>query len=130
MSDELQKQLAELLRSLMDFASDAKTFASHEVPLLIQEKIAFGRAWNTTLFVVLLGTIVVAWKSSQFCWKKHAEHANKYNDWDGGGTICAIAIPLCGIACVFQLYEVLLVWFAPRLYIVQWLISLTTGGSK
>lgn len=47
MDPELLKQLQQLLAQLLANAQDAAAWAKGEIPLLVQEKIAFGRAWET-----------------------------------------------------------------------------------
>lgn len=49
MNEQLQLQLADLLKSLMGFASDATAWGKQEIPLLIQEKILLGRVEETLL---------------------------------------------------------------------------------
>lgn len=126
MDPELTKQLQQLLAALLANAQDAATWAKAELPLLVKEKIAFGRAWDSALLVVLLLVSIFVVKA----WNRWS--AYEANDVFNKG---ALAIPM-GIAtvlwlgmCVAQLHDVLLVWFAPRLYIVEWLIGMLKSGT-
>lgn len=60
MDPELLKQLQQLLAQLLANAQDAAAWAKGEIPLLVQEKIAFGRAWETALLVAALGWTIFA----------------------------------------------------------------------
>lgn len=116
MNEELQKQLAALLSSLMAFGADAKQFAADQIPPLVAEKIAFGRVEDTLFFVVFAVAcgFCVRWT----VWSVREEHP------------IGIATVLCGAIFGFiaalALHESLMVWFAPRLYIVEWLKGMVT----
>jgi hypothetical protein len=123
MDPELQKQLQQLLATLLANAQDAATWAKGEIPLLVKEKIAFGRAWDTTFFVLcVLGLITM------YRWPLRHWRAYKFNDKDNKwmAMVLFIMSPSCvlGLLALVSLYHTLLVWFAPRLYIVNWLFDL------
>jgi len=123
---ELQKQLAELLRALLANAQDAATWAKAEIPLLVQEKIAFGRAWETTglvLFLVGVGGLALAWR------KWNAHQFDDDDDKVGVAVALTFASIVMGTFTGSQLHDTLLVWFAPRLYILEWLIGMVKKQS-
>ena len=57
MNEELQKELALWLASLRQGAESASNFVLEQAPLVVQEKIAYGRVVETTEFVA---TVVFA----------------------------------------------------------------------
>lgn len=130
MNPDLQKQLAEMLAKLTDVAGDATKWAGSQIPPLVQEKIALGRA--TTTFWMLLGVIVapVAFRYSVSQFQLSADISKKRDErYHRNEQIISFlrAVVTCwiGLAGIFtaldSVNEFLLVWFAPRLYIVEWL---------
>lgn len=112
MNDELQKQLAQLLAKLMEYTDDAAKFAGNQIPPLVQEKIIFGRAWETTLCLLFLSLLVFGGYWSQRLWQKAATE-----DWDGDvifASIFASALWAAGFRLWLMTgYDFLMVWCAP-----------------
>lgn len=136
MNDDLQKQLADLLAKLMTVAQDGATWAGQQIPPLVQEKILYGRVVHS-LYVVLFA--IVAWRAAvsargffqQACAQRAAKSKSGFDSdiWpDRPGGLASIACALvtmitAGIALA-NVQRALLVWLAPRLYIVEWLADL------
>ena len=119
MNEDLQKQLAEMLAKLMDATQNAATWTADQIPLLVQEKILFGRIWETVLLVLLVAFTVLLVKVAGVAWG---------HQWDGdrlSATMLYLASTGAATGCVVQAYFVTLVWFAPRLYILEWLRTFT-----
>lgn len=125
MDPELLKQLQQLLAQLLANAQDAAAWAKGEIPLLVQEKIAFGRAWETALLVAALGWTI-------FAVTKIVPWARKTSDDTDGLTwlIAGVAIVVGAGCSAVQIHDALLVWFAPRLYIVEWLFDLVHSAKS
>jgi hypothetical protein len=128
MDPELQKQLNEMLKALLANAQDAATWAKAEIPLLVREKIAFGRAWETAQFVVLLGLLAVVWRIVYPHWKAYDfKTGRRPSDDTKEMTFTFFLVApsvVIGICAYFAAQHMFLVWFAPRLYIVQWLLEM------
>lgn len=136
MNEELQKQLAALLASLMNVASDGAKWAGSQIPPLVQEKILYGRISHTAWAVLFA---VVAWQAArvtamfyrQAC-ADRADRASKgfdphiWPDRPGGlpSIGCGALVFIASCLAVLNLNDALLAWFAPRLYIVEWLRTL------
>lgn len=120
MNPDLQKQLAEMLAKLTDVAGDATAFAKAQIPPLVQEKIAFGRVWESALLAALLAALVLVLHIAGRAWRE-----NWTGDGFGGVMLYALAAGIC-IGVIGQAHECLLAWIAPRLYIVEWLTSMVT----
>lgn len=122
MSEELQKQLAEMLKSLMATAQDATTWAKGEIPLLVKEKIMLGRVEETVYFVVslLVGAVILYY--SLKLWK-HSWQLTK-EDADEPVILANIIGVILSVVVIYPSHNFFTVWFAPRLYIIEWLTSL------
>ena len=129
MNDELQNKLAEVLGGIAEGVTQAKDFAVEQLPDVAQQYIMFGMVWETVAFVVLVTISVVfalVFKSG-WCWHKEINAKPGFHDDVG-----AFMVMLCsGIAFAFavmgtlvQLKTVLLVWFAPKLYLLQGIAGL------
>lgn len=127
MSEDLQKQLADMLSSLLATASDGAQWAKGEIPLLVAEKILLGRVEST---VMLAGSIALAivllWLAVTSYARASNHKGSSYDIWPerpGGFLFIVASIGLC--VCSFSLIAsgryAAMVWFAPRLYIVEWL---------
>lgn len=130
MNEELQKQLAALFASLLDFSKTATTYAMNQIPPLIQEKLAFGRVWETWCVVAcVIITGICIWAALSFQ-KKLGEYKG-YNPecLFAGGIISWIFAVGFLVASLCNLYDCLLVWFAPRLYIVEWVSTIINKKS-
>lgn len=127
MSKDLQKQLAELLAGLMNFASDAKQFAAQQIPPLVQEKITLGRVEESIYFAACMALFAGGMYALWHFWKWGVA-AGKEDD-DMYGPLCLGSLLILAISVVpplRDLHDFLLVWFAPRLYIVEWLKTMVT----
>lgn len=129
MDPELQKQLQQLLASLLANAQDAATWAKGEIPLLIKEKIAFGRAWETSMLVIFITALVVMYKWPFQKWRTY-----NFRETDNKWLAAILFITIPSIVLVLLILVVfnstLQVWFAPRLYIVEWLFDLIKSAKQ
>lgn len=122
MDPELSKQLQQLLAALLQNTQDAAIWAKAEIPLLVQEKIAFGRAWNTSMLVISTLLLLVCYHGFNR-WRAH-----KFHDSDNKALACffGVVVPavVASIMFLVSLRFTLLAWFAPRIYILEWLIDM------
>lgn len=127
MDPELQKQLAAMIAKLLDATQNAATWSSAQVPLLVQEKITYGRIEHT-LGVVICAAIAYASYHSCQRFFRIAKEASNLSGEEVGGVIAVLASSigfLVSIAfAIAHLNWALMAWFAPRLFIVEWLSSL------
>lgn len=121
MNPDLQKQLAELLARGMDVASDASKWAAQQIPPLVQEKIVFGRAYETAAEIGSLVMAAILIRLAMKLWR--LAHADDYDNplHVVGGLITSIVCVLPVICAISEAESFFMVWFAPRLYIVEWL---------
>lgn len=136
MNPELQKELVAWLAALRETAQQGTSFALEQAPLLVQEKIAYGRAWSLCLTAVCVVGFTVGvrfWRAGWVAYQAARAEAERRGDlWieTEGGVRCAMAAIGCVITGVFGVAATQMAvkaWFAPRLYIVEWLIDLLKG---
>lgn len=128
MNDQLQKQLADMLASLTQVTKDGAGWVGNQIPPLVHEKILFGRVNEPAQLILVVVFFYVMFRCAKACYKKIREDES-YNDPTGwilgmAGSIGGMLILSIGFC--FQLETTLMVWFAPRLYIVEWLKSMVT----
>lgn len=129
MSDELKTQLTQLLGALLTNVQNAAGWAGGQIPLLIQEKILVDRIFLTVVLLVSLAVFVGSVKLILHC-----TNALKNTDWsDEGqyiaGNIVGVAFGLLSLSFILvSSYDLFLVWFAPRLYILNWLRGMIRWG--
>lgn len=112
MNEQLQQQLAEYLKAIATAAQHGAGFVMEQAPLVVQERLLFGRIVFSVPLILAAVVLPVAWKMS------------RPNRDDGGYiAVCAVAGLAC-LAVVFTFDLFVKVWFAPRLYILEWALSL------
>lgn len=138
MNDELQKQLAAMLANLATVAQQGAAFAADQIPPLVQEKIALGRTEATFWFAAaaILSVASVYWMARLRRWAEphkaecdeKAKTGHYHVDRDGYQMPLffghVVGILLAVLPLIATVHDLLLVWFAPRLYIVEWLRSM------
>jgi hypothetical protein len=127
MNEELQSKLVEVLTGISEGVAQAKDFAVEQLPDVAQQYIMFGMVWETTAFVVLalllLPSLRLAWNGLKLITAKNSD----YMDENRGFTFLllgGIASGLFGFSVMVQLKPMLLVWFAPKLYLLQGIAGL------
>jgi hypothetical protein len=130
MNDELQGKLVEVLTGISEGVSQAKDFAVDQLPDVAQQYIMFGMVWETVAFVSLFfGSLVFAYgfKFGVNWKKKLKEEEGIYSDDIGPFMVMllsAISFLLSALLSLDQLKAVLMVWFAPKLYLLQGIAEL------
>lgn len=129
MDPALQQQLAEYLKAFLASAKQGAAFVTEQAPLVVQEKIVYGRAVETALLVIAIGAIVGCVKVFRWGW---AYESNNWADDSGPAAWISSLVggALLSIWATYQLTVVAQVWFAPRLYILEWAMSMTRTVAK
>lgn len=121
MDPALQQQLAEYLKAMLDTAKSGASFVADQAPLVVQEKIAYGRIMEPLMLACGLGLV---WFGFFLCRKGKPYMAEGHGAFIplfmGGG----ISVILGGIVIAVQANATVLVWAAPRLYVLEWAMSL------
>lgn len=125
MNDKLQGSLAEILTGIQSAVKASGDFAASQLPDIAQQYITYGRAANTMYAVLfLLASAILARIARKL-----------FNAWDGRGSVVPPLLIMCsGAACVLtsilflcRLSDVMLVWFAPKVWLIKQLASLVGG---
>lgn len=128
-TERIKESLADILEWAKEGAETGAGFIAEQAPLVCQEIVMLGRVHNTVLFVgyAILVAVSVYLGSRAF-------EAGFKADWYRGDEyvaatilqgIPAIATGLVGSICAFNdLRELCLAWFAPRLYVIEYISDL------
>lgn len=131
MSDQLQAQLAEYLKAILTTAQQGAAFVKEQAPMVVQEKILYARVLFTVEAVAFaIAALVLARLAVRFY--KIASEAGKgyrcdiWPERPGGLLNIACSIGSIGSAlfAVIAAETAVQAWFAPRLYILEWAMSL------
>ncbi len=102
----------------LEWASAAEGFVAEQAPELCNEIVAFGKAKAIAAAVCVL----LAWLVQGVCmWAFVCADGGRRSDKDDGGyammfMMCAL---LCLMATIALVYKGGMVWFAPRLYVLE-----------
>lgn len=125
MNEELQRQLAAMLEKLTAAVEQGAIFAGDQIPPLVAEKILLGRALSTAYLLSGLVLLAIGLRLTWRVWAWVSDVNTSDRDAAFGGVLCTVAALSPGLAVIYgNLHQVFLVWFAPRLYIVEWLREL------
>jgi hypothetical protein len=113
MNNELENQLASILRDIATTAAQANDFTLEQLPDVANQYITFGMVFWTFSFVVALLVlalcVVLGIKSSK---------ANALNEFFR--PLTAITLGIFAIVSIpYTGYYVALVWFAPKIYLLD-----------
>jgi hypothetical protein len=124
---ELQKQLADMLAKLTDATTNAATWASGQLPSLVQEKILYGRIEETVGLLLFTSLCVYMARACQRA-VNEAKEANTGDEIVAGfrSGITGFAAVVSFFFAIYQCDAAVMAWVAPRLYIVEWLKSMVT----
>lgn len=132
MNEQLQKELVAWLAGLREQVGAGLNFVIEQAPLVVREKVALGRAVETTwllLAVAIALTLFVAGvrfrqvRANRDRTEK-SDGLNAYECLTAASYVSFIAFGLACAAACSQAESVYLVWLAPRVYIINWLVSL------
>jgi hypothetical protein len=124
MNPELQKELATWLMNLREAADAGASFVLEQAPLIVQEKVAYGRVMHTASVVAFLLLAVAATYVALRFYK-----AGQEDDWENilhvlGFMLAAIAVPASFASAIESFGPCVMAWFAPRLYVLEWLAGI------
>lgn len=128
MNEELQGKLVEILASIQAGAKATGDFAMAQLPDIAQSYVAYGRAIETIHFlaslIVLLLSLWVAFKHGY----SNASAVDRNGYWYGNRVAATVFGTFVGlfaflIAC-WNAAPMLLVWFAPKVWLLKELASL------
>jgi hypothetical protein len=127
MNEELQSKLVEVLTGISEGVAQAKDFAVEQLPDVAQQYIMFGMVWETTAFAMLIAaTGLCCWVFVRG-WKLALDKKSSYGEADRGQLMMLFS-SMTGIVfaifAVVQLRSTLLVWLAPKLYLLQGIAGL------
>ena len=123
MNEEVAKQLAAFLGKLNDAAQAGGEFAIAQAPLVVQEKILYGRVTSTLGALLAIAAGIITCR----VWVAHWRNvkAQSLTDTEPGLCVACLAAGTGSVVATVTLgQEALLVWLAPRLYILEWIAGL------
>lgn len=129
MNEQLQKELAAWLATMRDAAQQGANFAIEQAPLIVREKVAYGRVRHTAMIgieIVLL-VVVTYWLVRAVKRALVYEPVDHLDDGILPWVICvppAILVTILVISFMETFPYAVQVWFAPRLYVIEWLAGL------
>jgi hypothetical protein len=125
MENDLKAKLAEILTGIADNVGQLKDFAIEQLPDVAQQYIVYGRVLETAVFLIVCTLNIVMikiciWGAKQIRTKG-----------DNSGPLEVMSLILGGFASLFlitilfcQIKPFLMVWLAPKIYLIQGISSL------
>ena len=128
MENDLKAKLAEILTGIADNAAQLKDFAVEQLPDVAQQYIVYGRVLETAVFLIVCTLNVVMIK---ICIWGAKQIRTKGKNCDFCEPLEVMSLLLGGFASLFlitillcQIKPFFMVWFAPKIYLIQGISSL------
>lgn len=122
--DPFKEQALQVLRNLIDAATQAGDFIKDQIPLVVQELLTFHTVKYA--FMIAVGTAIIAGGAFwiRFCLKKHEASKDPFSDWNFATIPGFIAAPI-GLA-IFVTYVIglLKITLAPRVWLIEYAAEL------
>ena len=116
MQEELQGKLVEILTQIQSTVGQAKDFTLQQLPDIAQSYIYYGMAASVVWFLIGIGLCYL----SYFLYKKTQEPKDSWSDDTfAEGFVSAISGVIGVIVTVVALQNLLLVWFAPKVWLLK-----------
>jgi hypothetical protein len=123
---ELESKLVEVISSISDSVGQVKDFTVEQLPDVAQQYILFGMIWETIALAIFL--ILSACSIKIVIWgiKKNRTALDYYDGDYGFAAIISggVGSIVFSVLLVAQIQQVLLVFLAPKLYLIQGLANL------
>lgn len=134
MNEEAKKVAIEYIQKLLGLVEKGADFAGEQIPLVLQEIVGYGRAYETAICVIFgLLTILTPW--IMYLGLKKADHLEKCgnkNDADGVAILTMVVGVIVLLPSLITFFttidDCLKAWFAPRLYVIEYLHELAKSG--
>lgn len=127
MNEELQRELKLWLTSLRDHAGRAEDFVLEQAPLVVREYVLLGRVES---LLTVLALAIAVYGLARLChWgvKQSGDHV--YGDAAAPACILGGAgVILAGICLICSIHWAVVAWFAPRIYVLDYLVGLVKGN--
>jgi hypothetical protein len=118
MDEQTKTLLAEYLKKLLQAAESGASFAAEQIPLVVQEKLAFD-FWSSVMWATVSAiSMVLVWYGYY--------KLNVMAEWDEETTApTTVAAAFCTLPLLVVIFvnlsAIIKIQVAPRLYIVEWL---------
>lgn len=125
MKSELQDKLVEILSGIQGAVNKGSDFVLTQLPDVAQSYIAFGRVW--CVVEILMSAAVIGVGVWALKWGSKKEHG----DWDLAPDFARLGGVIAGcfgfVLLVFSVKDALLVWFAPKVWLLTEIAGLVKG---
>jgi hypothetical protein len=125
MTGELQSKLVEVMSSLQTSLGQGSDFAMQQLPELARQYITYGRIWYSTAFAASVVLCAVCLWAALRCWRSIQGHDTE--ELDLKLTLCCCGAFLFLIGALATVQTFLLVWLAPKVWLLQEIVSLARG---
>jgi hypothetical protein len=127
MDNELQSKLVEVLTGISEGVGQAKDFAVEQLPDVAQQYIMFSMVWETGAFIMslVLSVALAVWVFRSV--KISLDEEASFKAQDNASIITIFGGAFMFLACfvtVLKFKATMLVWLAPKMYLLQGIANL------
>lgn len=114
----------EILQKLLDWAQDLESFVGDQVPAVVTEIITWGLAYHSAWFILATTVTVLSAVFVSSVWKKANGGREAFIPIGIGMSVLLILGPIISLV---NLFNGLKAYFAPRLYVLDYLAGLLSN---
>lgn len=132
MNPEFQKELLGWLQGLRQVLETGATLAKEQIPLILWEKIAVDRIYYTSLvlFFVAIALVFRLYDKRVWAWANRAAYNSDGFSYPIGVVTIAGPKLVALLVLMVNSYTLATVWFAPRLYLIEWVKEMLQNAGK
>lgn len=123
MSEQLQNKAVEILTAMQTATEKAGSFAMEQLPDIAQSYIVYGRASTPLYMVLALLCFMCVGLLIKFTYTRSKGKDFITEEWLGTWVLSLILLPV-GTGLLAHLNDFLLVWFAPKVWLIKELATL------
>lgn len=120
--DPFKEQALQVLKNLIDAATQAGEFIKGQIPLVVQELLRFHLAVDIAWMILSLGF------AAAFVWLikfgRRQVEKDKWSDWDFGVVFSGFGVAASVISFFFATIALLKITLAPRVWLIEYAADL------
>jgi hypothetical protein len=122
--DPFKEQALGVLKSLIEAATQAGDFIKDQIPLVIQELLAFNTAKYVLFVVVSVAALTASVFWIRYCFKRYKAANDHWSEWNLATIPGFVLLPVGAAALVASTVNLLQITLAPRVWLIEYAAAL------
>ncbi len=124
MDENTKKMLHDYLQKILESAEKGADFVMEQAPEVAKEIVAYGRATSTIPVVACAVVFIAGVVACRMLWKRLPAGERSIDDMRPIALFALVPSLLSVVVAVHYIDDLSKVWFAPRLYLIEYIRTL------